>query len=146
MHVGRKIQYLRAENNHHTSQVAEYLKISPKVLMDIENGTTTPSDEILDKIALLYRVEVDSLKNDDNKIVLSSSKKKTSEVKPKKKRNSSKKLYEKVDQILAHHRPARYRGSALRYFRTKHRQSWRSWINFIFTYLHSFDDHSVYQS
>lgn len=85
MHVGRKNQYLRAENNHHISQVAEYLKISPKALMDIENGTTTPSDEILDKIALLYRVEVDSLKNDDNKIVLSSSKKKTSEVKPKKK-------------------------------------------------------------
>lgn len=43
MHVGRKIQYLRAENNHHIFQVAEYLKISPKALMDIENGTTTPS-------------------------------------------------------------------------------------------------------
>ncbi len=85
MHVGRKIQYLRSKNGIYISRVADYLKISDKEYMDIENGTYVPNDEILEKIASLYGVDVTSLKN-DNKIVLFSHGNKIKELEAKKER------------------------------------------------------------
>ena len=59
--TGQMLKCKRQEKNLSLQQVAEYLKISTNYASEIERGLKNPSDDLIERIAEYYNIEIDGL-------------------------------------------------------------------------------------